>query len=178
MTGRSAEDGERATRVTRSRSNRAPPVPDEQGMVIAWFALAMPLFMIILAYVCDVAWLSYARGIVQAAADAGVLAGVQEIDFERLAEGEVWIDEEPATYASLEYLNTNLVRGLARGQIISLERSLQVYNTGNRDLHGHPQISHPTVCLRVQAGVRLPVTALRYTIEVHSDASIVPRRRS
>lgn len=178
MTCRVAEAGQRATGIMQHRRNHPPSLQDEQGMVIAWFALAMPLFIIILAYVCDVAWLSYARGIMQTAADAGVLAGVQEIDFNRLAQGEVWINEELASRASVEYLNANLVGGLARGQIVALERSLHVFNTGDSDLHGHPHISHPTVCLRVQAGVRLPVTGLRYTIEVHSDASIVPRRRS
>ena len=154
------------------------PHSSEHGAVIAWFALTMPLFMVIMSYVCDVAWLSLARGIIQTAADAGVLAGVQEIDFDRLAEGEVWINEEPASRVSLEYLSANLGKSLAPGQIVLFAKSVDVFNTGNGDLYGHPHMSHPTVCLKAQACVRLPVTGLRCTIEVHSDASIVPRRRT
>ncbi|MDP2857596.1 MAG: pilus assembly protein [Bacillota bacterium] len=155
---------------------RVGPAQSERGAVIAWFALAVPLVMMIIAFVCDVAWLSYARGTIQTAADLGALAGLQEIDFDRLAAGEVWIDEKRAAGEALSYLAANLGRGLTPGQTMSSTKSVDVYNTGNLARHGRSRLSHPTVCVTAQVGVRLPVTGVSYVIRVHADASIMPRR--
>jgi uncharacterized membrane protein len=148
----------------------------ESGAVIAWFALTVPLAMMTIAFVCDVAWLSYARGAVQAAADMGALSGLQEIDFDRLAAGEVWIVEESATHEALDCLASNLVRGLTPGQITSFVKSAGIYNVGSLDRHVRSRLSHPTVCVTAQVGVKTPVTGMPYVIRVHADASIMPRR--
>jgi Flp pilus assembly protein TadG len=160
----------------RSISRPARGARCERGAVIAWFALTVPLVMVILAFVCDVAWLSYARGTVQTAADLGALAGLQEIDFDRLAAGKVWIDEECAVREALSYLTANLGKGLTPSQITSSVKSVDVYNTGSLDQHGRSRLTHPTVCVTAQVGVRLPVTGMPYVIQVHADASIMPRR--
>ena len=176
MTSRKTIGGRASMMWRNAVRSRAEAARSERGAVIAWFALTVPLVMVILAFVCDVAWLSYARGTVQTAVDLGALAGVQEIDFDRLAAGKVWIDEEYAVREALVNLTVNLGKGLTPSQITSSTKSVDVYNTGSFGQHGRSRLKHPTVCVTAQVGVRLPVTGMPYVIRVHADASIVPRR--
>ncbi|HHW27406.1 MAG TPA: hypothetical protein GXX23_08780 [Firmicutes bacterium] len=78
-------------------------------------ALFLPVAVLVVGLVCDLGTVFCVRKLVQAACDLGALAGVQELDWELLAEGIVAIDEASARRVAIAIAEENLANlgGLA-----------------------------------------------------------------
>ena len=80
----------------------------EKGAVIALVALFLPVAVLSLGIVADLGVIFAARRLAQAACDLGALAGCQELDWDLLAQGIVFIDEERGRAKAIEYTRDNL----------------------------------------------------------------------
>ena len=93
---------------------------DTRGAVLALVALFLPIAVICTGMVVDLGTVFFVRKSVQAACDLGALAGVQELDWDRLAAGEVAIRLDQGRSASEEVTLRNLdaVQGLLEDLVI------------------------------------------------------------
>jgi hypothetical protein len=116
----------------------------------------------------------------RAAADMGALAGVQDLDYRALAEGEVLIVPEKARADAEAWVRANL-EDLTLIEPGSLEVVVTVINLSGERAPSCPvtgrRVRHPTVCVLVQALVRLPFTVSLgpVRVSVHADAAVVGR---
>ncbi|MCL6581720.1 MAG: hypothetical protein K6U08_08935 [Firmicutes bacterium] len=171
----------------RGRPGRRPGepggyLPGERGAVAALVALFLPCLLAAAALVLAVGALLVARAQLRAAADMAALAGVQDLDWDLLAQGVVYLREEEATADALAWLRANL-DGRAFLEEGRAEAFVRVLNTV--DPTGSPvpaacpvtgrTLDAPTVCVLVRAEVRLPLLPGPVTVSVHADASVVGR---
>jgi len=148
---------------------------NERGAICVWFVLCMPTLLSVMALVFDVAWASIGQNYLQVAADGGALAGVQEIDLDRLALGECRIVPEPAITVARLYAFDNLSRSLAPEHLASCMVTARAFNPGEPGWHGPPQVVlNPTVCVEVCLPIQFPVTRMWRMLRVHADASLMP----
>lgn len=159
---------------------------EEQGAVLVLVVLLLPLLVLAAGLVADLGMLFYARHLAYAAADLGALAGVQDVDLDRLAGGERWIKEGPARRDAEEWTRKNLEanfpgKGAGRRAMVKVE----VYNPApgrhSRDGFTGRMIGDPTVCVVVHLPLRLQFLSVlvpEVELTVHADASVVEKRGS
>lgn len=160
-----------------------PAACGQRGGVATLVVLFLPCLLAGAALVIDGGVLLVSRAQVAAAADMGALAGVQDLDFERLAEGTVYILPGQAIADAEAWVAANL-EGLAFIERDSLVLTVTVCNPETGEGGGGLRcpvtgraLSSPTVCVVVRAAVRLPFLprAVPVTVRVHADASVVGR---
>ncbi len=155
----------------------------QRGAVTALVVIFLPCLLAAAALVIDVGVLLTARGQMAAAADMGALAGVQDLDYDLLAEGQVVIVPEAAIGDAESWVRQNLA---SQPFIVpeSVSVTVTVLNTGagGREgklacpVTGRP-LDAPTVCVVARAEVRLPFLprTTPVSVRVHADASLVGR---
>ncbi|MDI3317462.1 MAG: pilus assembly protein [Bacillota bacterium] len=158
-------------------ARRSPRRRGERGAVSAWFVLALPAFLLVLALVADVGRFFVLHSLAQSAADLGALAGVQELDLERLAEGERRLRTWEAEAAARAVADANAREALA-GDRYDLE-SLAI-NADAGAPRRHPWsgrlLRDPTVSVRIRVRAHSFFLAGREVpIRVQGDASVMER---
>ena len=141
----------------------------------------LPVLVAVMALMAETGRLFVVARRVQAAADLGALAGAQEVDLERLAEGERYLDEGRAR-TQAERLTRENLRDLGGA---AANAGLQVYviNVATGPA-AHPRtgrlIRDPTVSVWVEVTVPLYLIGWRseVTLGAHADASVVEKRSS
>jgi len=83
-------------------------VKDETGSVVALVALFLPIAVLTVGIVVDLGFVFTARKCVQSACDLGALAGIQQLDWDELAQGNVVVKEEESKQEATEILRANL----------------------------------------------------------------------
>lgn len=134
----------------------------------------MPLMLTLFGLVLDFASLSIVRTQLQAAADHGSLAGVQELDFDALALGRCLLNKDTAIVVARQYVMDNLSRSLSSALLGGCEITVNAYNPGSAGWHGNT-LEYPTVCVEIYLSIVLPLTRIARVVRVHADASLVPR---
>jgi len=81
---------------------------NKEGAVILLVALFLPVFVLCIGMVTDIALVLTVRKCVQNACDLGTLAGCQELDWELLSEGIVALRENQAKTTAVEIAQANL----------------------------------------------------------------------
>jgi len=152
----------------------------ESGAVLVLVVAFLPVLVATMALVVETGRLFVAARRVQAACDLGALAGAQEVDLDRLAQGERYLDEERARIEAERITRENL-REL--GGVAAETGRVHVYviNVAGGPT-AHPRtgrlIRDPTVSVWVE--VVVPVYLVWWTSEVHlsahADASVVEKR--
>lgn len=146
------------------------------------FALFLPITLLLLGLAVDAGALLAARGTAHAIADVAALAGVQELDLERLARGERYIMPGPAVLQARTFTLRNLAEnGLLTGNV---RVEAEVINASARAPRTHPWtgrlVSDPTlaVAIRLDVPLHFPLSARgRAHVVARADASVLPRRR-
>lgn len=171
------------SRVASGEGGRGRPRPGQRGAVLALVIVFLPCLAAGVALVVDAGTLFVARSDLQAAADMGALAGVQDLDYDLLAGGDVVIKEADALRDAGAWVTANLT-GRVFIDPASLRVVVAVRNTGagvwgsvvTCPVTGRV-LEYPTVCVSVTADVRLPFFSWfgPVTVSVHADASVVGR---
>jgi len=152
----------------------------ESGAAAVLVALFLPCLLACVALAVDVGALLLVRAEAQAAADMGALAGVQDLDYDLLGEGVVFIRPGEARSDAEAWVRANLAESpfVVPG---SVTVTVTVVNTSGQPDGTCPvtgrTLSRPTVCVLVRAAVRLPfLPGLQpVIIRVHADAAVVGR---
>jgi hypothetical protein len=151
-----------------------------RGAAAAITVLFLPVLagaLIAMASLGRVVWLHH---VAYQAADLGALAGVQELDLERLAVGVVRLLPDEARSEAERYSRANLVAAIGAQDIEDLAIEVRVINpdsSGSLDPETGRALEHPTVCVVIRFGCLFRAGAFRWeqTIRAHADASVVPR---
>lgn len=142
----------------------------QKGGVIALVVLFLPAAVLSIGIVADLGVVFAARRLVQAACDLGALAGCQELDWDLLAQGTVFIDEARGKAKALEYTMANL-EGM--GNLLCGVNVTAVVDNSRRDEPSITVEAHlvvPTFFLRWLPGMEHGVS-----ITVLSQSSVVER---
>ena len=145
----------------------------ERGGVLALVALFLPVAVLVVGLVCDLGVVFCVRKIAQAACDLGALAGVQELDWDLLAEGTVAINETGAQSAAIGVAQENLAN---LGGLAHVEAVYAVVSNP-------PACSEPNIVLTVTCRVRptylgwLPAFAEGIPLSIMAEASVVERTK-
>ncbi len=99
------------------------------GAAMTLVVLFLPCLLVASALVLDAGALLLARACLAAAADMGALAGVQGLDYERLAEGDIVIKEAEAAADAEAWVRDNLA-GRAFLEAGSVVVAVEVLNPG------------------------------------------------
>ncbi len=180
--------GRRPAGKGRRRPGRPFPAPclpsglpaGDRGAAAALVVLFLPCLIACAALAADLGALLIARAEMRAAADMGALAGVQDLDYVALAEGEVLIVPENARADAEAWVRANL-EDLTLIEQGSLEVVVTVINLSDDRAPSCPvtgrRVRYPTVCVLVRALVRLPFTVSLgpVHVSVHADAAVVGR---
>lgn len=165
----------------RPRGRWATSAAHQSGAVLVLVVAMIPVLVAVMALVVETGRLFVIARWAQAAADLGALAGAQEVDLERLADGERYVDEERARVAAERITRDNL-RDLG-GVVGSSHVQVYVINvTGGPTTHPRTGrlIHDPTVSVWVEVSV--PVHLVWWTQEArlaaHADASVVEKPSS
>ena len=153
----------------------------ERGAAAALVVLFLPCLLASVGLAVDVGVLLVARAQLQASVDMGALAGVQELDYDLLAQGRIVIRENEAGDCARRWVLAN-TEGRAFIEPGTVRAVVTVLNTGGPEgeaacpVTGR-RVPWPTVCVRAEALVRLPFLPLLgpVRVSVHADASIVGR---
>lgn len=154
---------------------------DQAGAAMALFAITLPIFVLCLALVADGGLILMRRGLAYAVADVAALAGVQELDLDRLAQGERHVIAELAVDQALEVAHGSLAEnGVHEGD---REVRVEVLNASAASPRIHPVTGRELVDPTVHVSVRLRVP-LRFWggllpavwVTGRADASVLPRR--
>jgi len=158
-----------------------PRLKGEGGAALVLTLLMLPVLLLLLSGLIAIAQLFTVRAHLHAVADLAALAAVQELDLERLAEGEVFLDEAAARARALEAVRNNVEPG--GGSVLLSSIEVAIYNpTGIKrpvDKVSGEKLRWPTVCVRIEASTRIPwllaVPGLprAVTLRVHTDAAVV-----
>ncbi len=153
----------------------------QAGSVLVVTVMVLPVMLLMLTLVVASGSLFSSRGSLQGAVDMAALAGVQELDWDALAGGEIQLVEDQALY----HAHANLMQNLAlvpRGVVCQAEITIMVLNARPGEPLQHPgsgrSLTYPTVWVRV----RVPVRAVGLPAGRHiwlwatADASVEPRR--
>lgn len=134
-------------------------------------ALFLPIAVLVVGLVCDLGAVFCVRKIVQAACDLGALAGVQELDWELLAEGTVAIEETTAQTVAVGVAQENLTN---LGGLAHVEAVYAVVSNP-------PSSTEPNLVLTVVCRVHpsyltwLPAFADGISLSIAAEASVVER---
>ncbi len=160
-------------KVKKLQSRAVKAAGNQKGSVVALVVLFMPVALACAGIAVDLGLLFTARKCVQAACDLGALAGVQELDWEALAEGRVVIREEDARNKALEIAWLNMAN--AEGLIEDVILSVSVYNSPSR--------MEPCAVVEASFGVRVHFTQWLFAqdqgrrFSVSAEASVVERTK-
>ncbi|HHT01188.1 MAG TPA: hypothetical protein GXZ96_00635 [Firmicutes bacterium] len=154
----------------------------ERGAIAVTVVLLLPVFLVVLGLVADAGYLFIARRGVQVAADMGALAGVQALDLDLLATGEIHLIDSAAKQTALAYAQENLTVQLADiTETNQASISVHVYNPGEGTVR-HQQTGRllvdPTVAVSISVPIRLHFTGWIWpevTISARADASVMER---
>ncbi|MDI3299489.1 MAG: pilus assembly protein [Bacillota bacterium] len=161
----------------RRRRDDRPRGRGERGAVSAWFVLALPAFLLVLALVADVGRFFVLHSLAQSAADLGALAGVQELDLERLAEGERWLLVERAEAAAYAVTDAN-ARAVLPGDPYAIETLAVNADAGAPRRHpwSGRWLRDPTVSVRIVVTARsFFLGGRKVSVRVQGDASVMER---
>jgi uncharacterized membrane protein len=153
----------------------------ERGATSVMVVLFLPVLLLCLYATCGVGATLLGRARAQAAADLAALAAAQNVDLERLAQGERRLDPESAMRDAAAWARANLdaARRLFAAGVAPVI-TVDVYNP----LPGEPmrhrrsgrELTDPTVAVTVRlraAPAAGPLTA--HDIEATADASVLER---
>lgn len=157
----------------KTRRGLASLAEETAGAVLALVALFLPIAIVCTGMVVDLGTVFFVRKAVQAACDLGALAGVQELDWDLLAVGEVVIRPDQGRTVSEEVTLRNLdaVQGLLENLVIVS----QVDNP--------PAVDEPAVTVTALYTVRTPFLAMIRPLEsgwrgrALAEASVVHRTK-
>lgn len=144
----------------------------EKGSVAVFTILFLPVLFAVLILLIDIGWLVHVRQVMQNAADLGALAGVQELDLEKLAEGKLELTDR-AEWEAERIWRANL-EGFWDGKIV-VEDEIEIHNPAPRSQDRISGETHrtPTVCIVLEARVPVPLPLLQSSrVRVHADASV------
>ncbi len=165
--------------LTGGRETVPGPAGGERGAVVVWLALSLPVFLAALGFVTEAGRLFSGKAVLAGIADAAALAGVLELDLERLADGERHLVPERARRWAEEVALSNLDEsfpGLARTVRV------EVVNASPAAPAVHPvtgrRLVDPTVFveLRIRLPAVLPGGWTGVGLAARADASVLPRR--
>lgn len=140
---------------------------------MALVALFLPVAIFSAGMVADLGMVFVARKAAQAACDLGALAGVLELDWDRLAQGQVMIREEDGEEMAAVVARQNLDSVLGLAELVSLRSSVS----------NPPEVPDPVVSVEVEYAVAVRylkwLPGLRYGFRgrASSEASVVERTR-
>lgn len=159
------------SRIGKAVGRLRVPFAGQRGGVLALLALFLPIAVLVVGLVCDLGAVFCVRKIVQAACDLGALAGVQELDWDLLAEGTVVIEEVAAQTAAVGVARENLTN---LGGLAHVESVYAVVSNP-------PASSEPNLVLTVVCRVHptyltwLPAFADGISLSMAAEASVVER---
>ena len=139
----------------------------------ALVVLLLPVAILSIGMVGDLGVVFFARKAVQAACDLGALAGVLELDWDRLAAGQVAIREQEGRAVAADLTRQNLESVSRLVVIVSLSTSVQ----------NPPVKSEPVLTVEANFRVRTPflgaIPGLQADFEgrVLAQASVVKRTK-
>jgi len=148
-------------------------ITGERGAVTALVVLFLPVALLCVGMVADLGLIFAARKCAQAACDLGALAGIQELDWEQLAQGLVFIDVEEGEKQALAVAWANMEN--VRTFVENVTIAARVYNL--------PDKPEPGMILEAAFTVRchflrwLPYFSDGLRITVRSEASVVERKK-
>lgn len=152
----------------------------ERGAVIAWVALSLPLLLVCLSLVADVGRWFIRKSTVVAIADLAALAGVQELDLERLAAGERYLVVDQARVQAIQTATINLERNALAGSVNGIRA--EVLNASATSPLHHPVTGRvlvdPTVFVEIRVRGPALITSLigaGMEVSARADASVIPR---
>lgn len=151
---------------------------EQRGAAAVGFILLLPLLLLAMALAVDVARLVVVRAQVQSAADLGSLAAVQELDLDRLREGQPWLRVEDAEQVARQWVTANLQYTLPEATS-QTEIDVLAINAIETAPRRHPWtgrwLRDPTVAVRIVVPVRMMWIPGRPTVHVRvqADASVV-----
>ncbi len=143
------------------------------GGVVVLVALFLPVAVLCVGMVVDLGAVFFARKAVQAACDLGALAGVQELDWDRLAAGQVVIREEGGE---------NIAAGITRENLRNVTGLVEILSV-SCSVRNPPQVSEASLSVEVRFKVKTPflgsVPGLFGSFEgkAYSQASVVRRTK-
>jgi len=143
---------------------------NKEGAVILLVALFLPVVVLCVGMVTDIALVLTVRKCVQNACDLGTLAGCQELDWELLSEGIVALRENQAKTTAVEIAQANL-DGM-QNLFQSLRLTAEVANVIDNE---------PTIGLEASCRVKtfflkwLPGLKNGVLIHVFAESSVVER---
>ena len=143
------------------------------GGVVALVALFLPIAVLCVGMVVDLGAVFFARKAVQAACDLGALAGVQELDWDRLAAGQVMIREDDGE---------DIADGITRENLRNVAGLVEVLSV-SCSVRNPPQVAEASLSVEVRFRVRTPflgsVPGLFGSFEgrAYSQASVVRRTK-
>ena len=117
-----------------------------EGGVVVLVALFLPIAVLCVGMVVDLGAVFFARKAVQAASDLGALAGVQELDWDRLAAGQVMIREEDGEEIADGVTRQNLQNVIGLVEVLSVSCSVR----------NPPQVSEASLSVEVRFKVKTP----------------------
>lgn len=144
----------------------------EKGAVIALVILFLPMAVLSIGIVSDLGFLFAARRLVQGACDLGALAGCQELDWDLLAQGLVFINENEGQAAAIAIAQANLRNMESILQEVNLRA--KVTNALNQD----PKVTVEANC-RSQTHFLKWIPGLQQGIpfRIVSESSVVERKK-
>ncbi len=144
----------------------------EKGGVIALVILFLPMAVLSIGIVADLGLVFTARRLVQGACDLGALAGCQELDWDLLAKGLVYIKQNEGQATAIAITEANL-RNM-EGILQQVELKAKVYNAPNEE----PRITVEANC-RPQTHFLKWLPGLKQGIHfrVVSESSVVERKK-
>jgi hypothetical protein len=152
------------------------------GSIAVMMIISMPVIITILGLVLDIGLMINTKGVVQAAADFGSLAGAQCLNLDLLAEGVLYIDPLRAQAEAKYWTELNIKKNIKHlRDESSLKVIVNVHNINDGvpsiDAHTMRILLEPTVCVRVDYPIKTSFIPFRKDIflTVHSDSSVVDR---
>lgn len=168
-------------RETRSRGHFRRH--DQRGAVAALTVLALPVVLIAIALVIDMAYFFLLRTSLQAAADMAALAAAQNVDLDALADGERRLLVERARLDAYQWVHDNLrANKLTAGLRDQVGVHVEVYNAdpNNRVRHRVTGriLADPTVSVQLSLDAPTYFAAMimkNVPIRVMADASLLEK---
>lgn len=155
-------------------------IRSRQGSVMLITLLALPVMVSLVLLISAAGSLYASRGRLQAAADMAALAGVQELDWDLLAQGRAYLIEDRARQKSLEtlWLNLGFIPGV---DLDEAETSVEIINAAPDDPIRHPRtgrwVEYPTVWVWLEVPVMVAGLGERQArLWASADATVEPRR--
>lgn len=152
----------------------------QRGSVLLTCILSLPAIMALMILITAAGSLYITRGRLQTAADMAALAGVQELDWDRLAEGQPYLRTEEARAQALASLHLNL-QEIREARVDEAETVVEVINASPESPVQHPRtgrwLEYPTVWVLIEVQVTAAGLGERQVrLGASADATVEPRR--